>query len=244
MFLSRTFVLPVSLPAVVQYFSWAPTGNKYVSLHHVIMCPYHVQYHSYVNITSFEICCFGMWGSMGCVACRKINIRPCRTSVNGVFYEVKIWICGMYLYCICNQNHQKLEINFVFQAYVSDYNIYFKSNVTAEAVQVTHNGKKDEILNGVPDWVYEGKYPLFPHVCICVSIWNMVTGFFFLQQIQRKCLHLTGQYGGRRLENTWLTWSLMTQMFPKWSSLGMDLSSILRPWLFHTQRWDTDILNW
>lgn len=44
------------------------------------------------------------------------------------------------------------------QAYVSDYNIFFKSNVTAEAVQVTHNGKKNEILNGVPDWVYGGKF--------------------------------------------------------------------------------------
>ncbi|XP_051259084.1 dipeptidyl peptidase 4 [Dicentrarchus labrax] len=64
-----TFVMPVSLPTVVQYFAWAPTGNKY--------------------------------------------------------------------------------------AYVSDFNIFFKSDVTAEAVQVTYNGKKNEILNGVPDWVYE-----------------------------------------------------------------------------------------
>ncbi|XP_059199018.1 dipeptidyl peptidase 4 [Centropristis striata] len=40
-------------------------------------------------------------------------------------------------------------------AYVSGYNVFFKSDVTAEAVQVTHNGKKNEILNGVPDWVYE-----------------------------------------------------------------------------------------
>lgn len=46
---------------------------------------------------------------------------------------------------------------FVLQAYVSDFNIFLKSNVNAEAVQVTHNGKKNEILNGIPDWVYEGK---------------------------------------------------------------------------------------
>lgn len=47
---------------------------------------------------------------------------------------------------------------FVFlQVYVSDYNIFLKSDVTAEAVQVTANGKKNEILNGVPDWVYEGQ---------------------------------------------------------------------------------------
>lgn len=40
-------------------------------------------------------------------------------------------------------------------AYVSDFNIFITSNVTAEPVQVTHNGKKNEILNGVPDWIYE-----------------------------------------------------------------------------------------
>lgn len=67
---SSTFVTPANLPRVVQYFTWAPTGNKY--------------------------------------------------------------------------------------AYISDFNIFFKSNVSAdEAVQLTHNGKKNEILNGVPDWVYE-----------------------------------------------------------------------------------------
>lgn len=42
------------------------------------------------------------------------------------------------------------------QVYVWDYNIYLKTNATSEAVQVTQNGKVNEILNGVPDWVYEG----------------------------------------------------------------------------------------
>ncbi|XP_037542079.1 dipeptidyl peptidase 4, partial [Nematolebias whitei] len=40
-------------------------------------------------------------------------------------------------------------------AYVSDFNIFYHSNVTAQAVQVTHNGKKNEIINGIPDWMYE-----------------------------------------------------------------------------------------
>ncbi|XP_057707431.1 dipeptidyl peptidase 4 [Corythoichthys intestinalis] len=40
-------------------------------------------------------------------------------------------------------------------AYVSDYNVFLKDDITAGAIQVTHNGKKNEILNGVPDWVYE-----------------------------------------------------------------------------------------
>ncbi|XP_065818202.1 dipeptidyl peptidase 4 isoform X1 [Labrus bergylta] len=66
---SSTFVMTGSLPTIVQYFAWAPTGNKY--------------------------------------------------------------------------------------AYVVDYNIFVRSDITAEAVQVTHNGKENEILNGIPDWVYE-----------------------------------------------------------------------------------------
>uniref|UniRef100_A0A8C7VA65 Fibroblast activation protein, alpha n=1 Tax=Oncorhynchus mykiss TaxID=8022 RepID=A0A8C7VA65_ONCMY len=40
-------------------------------------------------------------------------------------------------------------------AYVWNYNIYLKPNATAEAIQVTHNGKENQILNGAPDWVYE-----------------------------------------------------------------------------------------
>ncbi|XP_061580470.1 prolyl endopeptidase FAP [Cololabis saira] len=40
-------------------------------------------------------------------------------------------------------------------AYVSDFNIFLSSGATTEAVQLTHNGKKNEILNGIPDWVYE-----------------------------------------------------------------------------------------
>lgn len=45
----------------------------------------------------------------------------------------------------------------VSQVYVSENNIFLKSDVAAEAVQVTTNGKRNEILNGIPDWVYEGK---------------------------------------------------------------------------------------
>uniref|UniRef100_A0A674F4J6 Fibroblast activation protein, alpha n=1 Tax=Salmo trutta TaxID=8032 RepID=A0A674F4J6_SALTR len=66
---SSTFLKSVNIPQVVQYFAWAPTGNKL--------------------------------------------------------------------------------------AYVWNYNIYLKPNATAEAIQVTHNGKENQILNGAPDWVYE-----------------------------------------------------------------------------------------
>ncbi|KAM4608894.1 dipeptidyl peptidase 4 [Polymixia lowei] len=40
-------------------------------------------------------------------------------------------------------------------AYVWNFNIYLKHSATSAPRQVTHNGKKNEILNGVPDWVYE-----------------------------------------------------------------------------------------
>lgn len=40
-------------------------------------------------------------------------------------------------------------------AYVADFNVFLKSDVNADAVQVTYNGKENEILNGVPDWTYE-----------------------------------------------------------------------------------------
>uniref|UniRef100_A0A6Q2WZC6 Uncharacterized protein n=1 Tax=Esox lucius TaxID=8010 RepID=A0A6Q2WZC6_ESOLU len=66
---TSTFINPVNIPQLVQYFSWAPTGNKL--------------------------------------------------------------------------------------AYVWNYNVYLKLNATAEAIQVTHNGKENKVLNGVPDWVYE-----------------------------------------------------------------------------------------
>lgn len=47
---------------------------------------------------------------------------------------------------------------FFCKAYVSDYNIFLKPSATAETVQLTSNGKKNEILNGIPDWIYEGLY--------------------------------------------------------------------------------------
>uniref|UniRef100_A0A8C9WBW8 Dipeptidyl peptidase 4-like n=1 Tax=Scleropages formosus TaxID=113540 RepID=A0A8C9WBW8_SCLFO len=40
-------------------------------------------------------------------------------------------------------------------AYVWDFNVYIKPEATSPSVQVTTNGKKNAILNGIPDWVYE-----------------------------------------------------------------------------------------
>ncbi|XP_076025924.1 dipeptidyl peptidase 4 [Genypterus blacodes] len=59
-------------------------------------------------------------------------------------------------------------------AYILDFNIYYKATINAEAIQVTHNGKKNEILNGVPDWVYEEEV-----FASNVATWWSSTGKFF-----------------------------------------------------------------
>ena len=43
------------------------------------------------------------------------------------------------------------------QAFVWENDVYVKTSPTAKAIQVTSNGKHNKILNGIPDWVYEGK---------------------------------------------------------------------------------------
>lgn len=37
-------------------------------------------------------------------------------------------------------------------------NIYYKNIITKETKQVTSDGITEEIFNGIPDWVYEGRY--------------------------------------------------------------------------------------
>ncbi|XP_041057708.1 dipeptidyl peptidase 4 isoform X2 [Carcharodon carcharias] len=39
--------------------------------------------------------------------------------------------------------------------YVWNNNIYFKTNPTSQVVNVTDNGEKNKIYNGIPDWIYE-----------------------------------------------------------------------------------------
>ncbi|XP_029461471.1 prolyl endopeptidase FAP isoform X2 [Rhinatrema bivittatum] len=47
-----------------------------------------------------------------------------------------------------------LESNYK-KIYVLGNNIYLKYNPMEPAIQITTNGKEDEIYNGIPDWVYE-----------------------------------------------------------------------------------------
>lgn len=149
----------------------------------------------------------------------------------------------------------------VSQVYVSDYNIFLKSDVTADAVQVTTNGKRNEILNGIPDWVYEGKChreavwhnraawtgsigPLpIPTAVSCQRDINLVKNWDLFFYFQRRFLHQTEQYGGHQVRDTLLMLSLMTLKFRRWSSPGMDRNSILKRWPSRIQRWDTRILT-
>ncbi|MHA7055874.1 S9 family peptidase [Aquimarina sp. M1] len=43
-------------------------------------------------------------------------------------------------------------------AYVFDNNIYVLNFVTGEEIQLTDDGKKNEIINGITDWVYEEEF--------------------------------------------------------------------------------------
>lgn len=49
-----------------------------------------------------------------------------------------------------------------------NYNIYIKPNATAEPIQVTNDGKVNQILNGIPDWCYEGQQSI--HLSIHLSL--------------------------------------------------------------------------
>lgn len=121
------------------------------------------------------------------------------------------------------------------QAYVWDYNIYLKKSATAEAVQVTHNGKVNKILNGVPDWVYEGK------VIECIQTHrhsfipaNVPSAAFLAQQ--RKFLHPTKPSGGLRRGNIWLIYKSMTLEFTTLNTRCMEMTSIPPQFLSPTQK--------
>lgn len=45
-------------------------------------------------------------------------------------------------------------------AYVMDNNLYYKDLATNESIQVTEDGKVNEIINGITDWVYEEEFSL------------------------------------------------------------------------------------
>ena len=40
-------------------------------------------------------------------------------------------------------------------AYVKDNNMYYKDLALNKEIQITNDGKKNEIINGASDWVYE-----------------------------------------------------------------------------------------
>ena len=42
--------------------------------------------------------------------------------------------------------------------FVADNNLFFKDLQTKKVVQITSDGQKNEIINGVPDWVYEEEF--------------------------------------------------------------------------------------
>ena len=43
-------------------------------------------------------------------------------------------------------------------AFVQNNNLYYRDLISGETVQITFDGKKNEIINGIPDWVYEEEF--------------------------------------------------------------------------------------
>jgi len=81
-----------------------------------------------------------------------------RHSSKGIFY----------VYNIASKSLQKLSESKIQEptfspdasmvAYVFDNNLYIKTLATGKEVQITTDGKKNEIINGVTDWVYEEEF--------------------------------------------------------------------------------------
>jgi dipeptidyl-peptidase-4 len=47
-----------------------------------------------------------------------------------------------------------------FKPFVRDYNLFLKDLLTNEEKQITFDGKANEILNGIPDWIYKEEFHL------------------------------------------------------------------------------------
>lgn len=73
-----------------------------------------------------------------------------------------------YVYDVATQSLTKVSENMIQEptfspdasrvAFVFDNNIYIKDLTTGKEIQVTTDGKKNEIINGVTDWVYEEEF--------------------------------------------------------------------------------------
>jgi len=51
-----------------------------------------------------------------------------------------------------------------FQAYVLDYDIYLLEVSSSSLTAITNGGSEMGVVNGIPDWVYEGE-PAHASVC-------------------------------------------------------------------------------
>ena len=65
----------------------------------------------------------------------------------------------VHIICICYQPFYQLG-HFSLQLYVQENNIYYQPSLDntdlENYIQITNDGVKDQIYNGIPDWLYEG----------------------------------------------------------------------------------------
>lgn len=69
---------------------------------------------------------------------------------------------------------------FILQAYVWDNNVYLKTSPESPRQQLTTNGEPNKILNGIPDWVYEGNgiISMFSFSTRNLPIYDRIGSFF------------------------------------------------------------------
>lgn len=87
-----------------------------------------------------------------------------------------------------------------FQAYVWENNVYIKTSPDSPPQQVTFNGEGNLILNGIPDWVYEGKW----HMIWTHELWTIKPHLHLVLTCDRYMDTSSGS-------QTWKSW-IMTQL--------------------------------
>ena len=81
-----------------------------------------------------------------------------RRSVRGIYYVYDLQNKKLQLVSDQKIQEPRLSPNSEKVAYVLDNNLYIKDLSSGKVEQITKDGRKNEIINGVTDWVYEEEF--------------------------------------------------------------------------------------
>lgn len=72
-------------------------------------------------------------------------------------------------------------------AFVSENNLYYKDLNTGKVTQITTDGRRNEVINGLPDWVYEEEFSPVDGDGMVATVWSPDAGkIAFLRFDERK----------------------------------------------------------